>query len=987
MSSFQPARDSDHPTGPGKEDSLESKVPPRATGRLRALNVELVEDRFGLFRTKQFHRRVALLYFLLAVAWILLTDVSVELLITDPGLISKIQTYKGLTFVTLSAGFLYFLLSRHYRHISKIERKIQARDSHIGRIIDTMANGVALIDLDATIVDINPALAHILGHTRSEIIGRKLAPVLSPEDMTTLPIDEVFRLARVQGHWSGELIRLHKDGTSVPMHLTLAPLFDAKGALTGYVGDYVDLREIKTAEARLDGLGSIIESLATEVDLEALGQKAVLGALNLTGSQIGGVVLLDPSTGQLRPRWFIDTASQPIDISTVENSADEMIEITARIIETGTAKIFSEPDQDHQRIPLVRSRRLDSLAAVPVTVRGIHRGALIIGATQDNDGLTARHLSLLQSVSRQLGVALQRNDLLEDARRSEARFRNVVNTVPDILYSASLPELKTSFISPSVERLLGHTPEEYLGNPTLWREQIDVQDRARVDDEVLERIQSKQRYSVEYRCWNRERTHYHWFEDRGRVERDEQGIPVAITGVVSDITARKHAEERLAFLAFHDRLTGLPNRTGLLEKLSTYLESEEESAGILLYCDLDGFHLVNDIHGHESGDALLIETARRLKEILPGEAILSRIGADEFVAFLPRTSDWEDDDLASEAQSCVLKIMGSFRQPFSFFEQSSYLSATLGISLSSGASPIDAKTLLNDAHRALAHAKELGPANFAFYAGELAEKQHRRLSLQSQLNNALEREEFRLHYQPIIDLRSGQIVGAEALLRWTTTSGERISPAEFIPIAEESGLIIPLGDWVLRQGCKDLGRWIPIQEDFKLSLNLSPRQFFHLEIVEKVLNAVDEARINPSSLELELTESAMLFDPEQTNQILSRLQKAGFSIAIDDFGTGYSSLERLKYLPVETLKIDRSFVKDLPDAPRDASIVSSVVTLSKNFSMTALAEGIETAEQWKFLRSLGCHFGQGYFFSPPIPAADFEALLISPPKWMALQEG
>ena len=964
----------------GERSNLEF-ASPRATGRLSALNIEKIEATNTLFQTEKFNRRLVLGFLVFAVSWILLSDTAVELWIADPEMRAHAQTFKGLAFVTLTSALFFIVLARHYRQMRQVERKLQARDTHIGRIIDTMANGVALIDLDGTIVDINPALGTMLGADQDEIVGRPLAPGRTSESHRLTPASVILEYARRNGQWSGELIREHKHGNLVPIHLTLAPLFDTNDALTGYVADYVDLREIKTAEAHLDGLGGVIEQLATENDIELLGQKAVSAALEFTGSDVGGVVLIGTEDGRLEHRWLLGLSGD-----CGKDNQDQTPGFVARIIESSQPRIIEDVQSAPDQLGLFGSADIESLAAVAITVRGVNRGALVVATCEARDAFDDRQVPLLEAVARQIGVALHRHELLEESRRSEARFRNVVNSVPDILYSATVPDFETQFISPSVERILEVPTDEFLANPHLWRDLIHEEDLPTITYLIEQSLKEEERYSVEYRSWTPDHSQFYWFEDRGRIERDASGNPRAITGVISDITARKKAEERLAFLAFHDRLTGLPNRLGLIEKLKPWL-NQTDVAGILLYCDLDRFHLVNDIHGHDSGDALLMETAARFNEILPEGGILSRIGADEFVAFIPDLPDTPTNesvgDLESIAQHYALQIMASFREPFSIHNQPSYLSATIGIGLLDEAIG-DARTLLKNAHRALAHAKEMGPANFAFYAGELAKRQQRRLSLQSRIHSALDNEEFALYYQPLIDLTSGAIIGAEALLRWQTTDGEKISPAEFIPVAEESGMIIPLGDWVLQRACQDLRQWQDNGMDLKLSLNLSPRQFFHLEIVEKILHAVDDAGVSPSQLELELTESAMLVDPEQTAQILARLQKAGFSIAIDDFGTGYSSLERLKQLPVQTLKIDRSFVRDLPGASRDASIVRSVITLSQNFEMASLAEGIETREQWEYLREIGCQFGQGFYFSRPVPADRFRELFDDTPFWMAL---
>ena len=964
----------------------------RATGRLSALNISRSETADQLDEHRRFNWRLAVGYLVVSILWIVFTDLGVEWFISGPEARATAQTVKGVIFVTLSAGFIFFLATRHFARIRRVERKIHDRDAHIGRIIDTMGNGVALLDLDGTIVDVNPTLAQLLGRSSSILVGQSVNPVRAVDDHREMNTDEILRSARRNGQWSGEVAFLRQDDVVVPVHMTLAPLFDEAQELTGYVAVYLDLREIKTARAHLHGLGAVIEQLATEPDLEVVGNTAISSAIELTDTHFGEVLLASECKGeqtQLTHRWRVGLPSPrpeptpwtllPEFLRTVLRDECSLTEADAdlRFMDSGST------DDTHQ----------GDLAVVPITIDDQRRGALVVGRTPSDGGIDAERLPLLEAVARQLGVAIHRHELLEDARRSEARFREVVNTVPDILYRASLPSFSTEFISPSVERILGAPAEQFLDNRTLWRELIheddlnalsssplDCIDAEEFGEQIQFRLDESDRYTVEYRIWNFDRTRFFWFEDRGRILRDAQGCPRGITGVVSNITARKHAEGRLEFLAFHDRLTGLPNRLGFLEKLDHWLAEVPELQGALLFCDLDRFHLVNDIYGHESGNSLLLEAARRIEDVLPPESLLSRIGADEFVSFVPTSVELSADELKDFAQEITLTVLAEFRRPFSLRENPSYLSTTIGIGLLTEKVE-DGQDLLKHAHRALAHAKQMGPANFAFYAGKLAEHQQRRLSLQSQIHHGLEHQEFTLHYQPIVDLEDGSIIGGEALLRWTTSSGERISPGEFIPVAEDSGLILPLGDWVLRQACRDLRQWQQQGLDLTISINLSPLQFFQADIVESVLRAAQDEQISPSSIELELTESAMLVDPDETSQILSRLQEAGFAISIDDFGTGYSSLGRLKQLPVQKLKIDRSFVCDLPDAQRDLSIVRSVVTLSKNFNLLSLAEGIETEAQWQLLREMGCLLGQGYYFSRPLPAEQFHALCLCPPDW------
>lgn len=971
-SSMPPSNKEPHGAWDGAED-----YDVRATGRLSTLSFERSEAAQKIDANRRNSRWLIGGYLVAAVVWILTTDLAVELWVSE-AMQARAQTIKGIVFVVLSASFLAYLVARHFRRLERVEQEVQHRDTHIGRIIDTMANGVALIDLDGTIVDANPALAEILGQSRDELIGSSLKAVRTAGNEEMTPPSVILDSARTNGQWSGELERPRDGGDDIPVHLTLAPLYDDDGRLTGYVGDYLDLREVKTVRARLEGLGAVIEQLATATELEDVGETAVQAAVDLSGAAAGSV-LLRADSGQFENRWACgfsdDRQLEPADAPLVEE-----------VVRTGQPRTIDQIADDTTPVDAYTCEDFRRVIAVPIEVDNDARGALVVGTADESAPLDERQFPLLESIARQIGVAIHRHELLEDARRSEARFRGVVNTVPDILYTASLPELDTEFISPSVQRVIGVSPDQFLENPSLWRDQIhddDIDDLDGVLDDAVD--SDAEHYSVEYRRWNRDHSEFRWFQDRGRIKRNDEGEPIAITGVVSDVTTRKEAQQRLSFLAFNDRLTGLPNRLGLLERLREDLDNGASSRGLLLYCDIDNFHLVNDIHGHQTGNDLIVETADRLESIFPGGAILARIGADEFVAYLG-ADDVEgdqttDDALEDRAREYATDVMTAFRQPFSLRDQPSYLSISIGIGLMTSHVE-NPRELLKNAHRALSHAKELGPSNFAFYAGELADRQQRRLSLQSKLHRAIEEQELDLHYQPVVDLDTGDIVGAEALARWTTADGESISPGEFIPVAEESGLIIPLGDWVIERVCRDLRNWLDAGLDLRVSLNLSPRQFFHLDIVDRVEATVREGGLSPDRIELELTESDMLADPEESTQILQRLRDVGFTIAIDDFGTGYSSLQRLKQLPVQTLKIDRSFICELPAASRDASIVDSIVTLSENFGMDALAEGIETLPQWKFLCDRGCRQGQGYYFSRPVPAEKFRKLVAeATPPW------
>ncbi|RAL23720.1 hypothetical protein DL240_06065 [Lujinxingia litoralis] len=949
---------------------------PRATGRLSALIAPASQPTARHTPVSPaINRRAALLYIGAATLWVTASDALLNRLIPTPALRDLAQTGKGIVFILASGAALYALLRRHLRALHRVERQVVARDAHIGRIIDTMANGVALLNLEGVFVDTNPALCDLLHTSPDRLLGTSFGDLMQLDKSPGLPLAVALDRARTDGRFTLEVIRYREDGSHVEVRLTLAPLYDGQTHLTGYVADHLNIGDVRRAEAHLEGIGGVIEDLASEQDLHVLGRKAVAAAVRLTDFETGAVAIHDPDLRAPTYRWCQGLEHLGISPDDIASEPRDR-ELAARFIGSGTSHSIDLSLTPDPALQPYRELGFKSITSVPIESEGHPGGALLVGTHSSNRSLDAGQLAMLQAVARQIGVALHRHQLLHEARASEARFRNVVDTVPDILYRAELPHFATSFISPAAERLLGYPSQAFYNDPQLWRSRIHPDDLEHITETIATAIDHDETYVVRYRCRHRDDQQILWFEDHGHVERQSDMVPTGITGVISDITAQKKAEDRLTFLAYHDSLTTLPNRHGLIRAIDHWTGEHPEAPAVLLYIDLDRFHLVNDILGHDAGDTLLLDARDRLQAILPTDALLARIGADEFVAFLP--SDLSPGELRAHTSA----ILSSFSRPFTLKGQDSYLSASIGVA-TWPRDASEAKALIKHAHLALAHAKESGPASCSFYAGEIATRQQRRLSLQSRLHRAMVDDEITVAYQPIIDLRSGKITGAEALLRWTTTTGEVISPADFIPAAEESGLILPLGDWVLSQVCQQIRSWRSAGLDLSVAVNLSPLQFLRGDIVERILAAISDAHIPPGRLALELTESAMLADPDHSIRVVHRLREHGLRVAIDDFGTGYSSLERLKQLPVQILKIDRSFVKDLPGDHRDANIVRSIVTLSQNFQMKALAEGIESAAQWTLLRDMGCQYGQGFFFSPAISPEHLFEKATRPPIWNA----
>ncbi|HET7032323.1 MAG TPA: EAL domain-containing protein, partial [Casimicrobiaceae bacterium] len=413
-----------------------------------------------------------------------------------------------------------------------------------------------------------------------------------------------------------------------------------------------------------------------------------------------------------------------------------------------------------------------------------------------------------------------------------------------------------------------------------------------------------------------------------------------------------------------------PNRTLLADRVGQAIARAHRSGGKLavLFLDLDRFKNVNDSFGHAVGDMLLTAVSARLTASRREEDTVARLGGDEFIVSIPDVAD------AAEAEAVAARILSDLAKPFTINGHQLHADVSIGIALY----PRDgdtAETLMRNADTAMYHAKESGRGNYQFFSAQLTERVSRRLSTETNLRRALERGEFSVHYQPLMNLALGRVDGAEALLRWPQQDERLVSPVEFIPIAEETGLIVPLGEWVLLEACAQAQAWQALHPGLRIAVNLSARQFRQKNLIGMIEQVLGESRLHPSLLELELTEGMLMHNVEEATHILARLDEIGVRLAIDDFGTGYSSLSYLKRFPIHTLKIDRSFVRDISTDPDDAAIVTAIVAMARSLNLRVTAEGVETEEQAAFLRSLTCDQAQGFHFGRPMPAAEFAARL------------
>jgi diguanylate cyclase (GGDEF)-like protein/PAS domain S-box-containing protein len=599
-------------------------------------------------------------------------------------------------------------------------------------------------------------------------------------------------------------------------------------------------------------------------------------------------------------------------------------------------------------------------------------------AAEAVDGLLAGGRDLPDDVRSVLETVAERLRRAEGELGSAlARYRALVEQIPAIVYvDRADASMETTYVSPQIQDLLGISPEEYMADPHLWYRHLDPADRRRALNEYLTGRESGRPFTFEYRLIAQD-GRVVWIRDSATIVTDAEER--FVHGVMLDVTDVREAEAHAAFVSHHDPLTGLPNRAMFEESLDLAIARARRTADAVavMMIDVDDFKLVNDSLGHELGDALISELASRLREATRATDMVARQGGDEFLLLL---ADLErgrapgipsgTDGATLVAESVATRVQEALRVPFELGGTEVYVNASIGIALfPSHAS--NAAELIRDADTAMYRSKRTAPGGYAIYVDE-DEDLLGKLSLSTRLRKAVENQNWELHYQPIVDLADGQadgrMTGVEALIRWNDPNGGLVPPGDFIPLAEEMGLIEAIGDWVVDELARQGAAWRAEGLELELSFNLSPRQLWRPEVGDRIMERIEAARLDPQRVLVEITETAAMTDPDRTLRILRDLRARGLRIALDDFGTGYSSLSRLKDLPVDVLKVDRSFVRDVSTHPANRSMVQAIVQLAHALGMTPLAEGIETDADRRFLLERGCGLGQGYFFSPPVPA-------------------
>jgi len=584
-----------------------------------------------------------------------------------------------------------------------------------------------------------------------------------------------------------------------------------------------------------------------------------------------------------------------------------------------------------------------------------------------------RLLQVVHGLATQIGNYYAQAETMRRLRESEERYASTIELAA-IGISHIGADGRFIHVNRQLCEMLGYAREELLG--LTFREvshpedrHVTDQNRARLYAGEIDSLQAEKRYM------RKDGTPV-WVRINAALKRDADGKPMYDISVVENISERKQAEQRVQYLASHDEMTSLPNRgtfTALLDQAIASVQRRNRKLAVL-FIDLDRFKLINDSLGHEAGDLLLKEIARRFKACVRRSDVVARLGGDEFIVLI------EEIQRMAQAGQIARKLLSAAIKPIEIMGQECRVTASIGIAVYPGDGD-DARSLMKKSDLAMYCAKDEGKNTFQFYTEAAGSMSIERLALETQLRRALEREEFTLQYQPKVNIESGEVTGAEALLRWWNPDLGSVSPARFIPVAEDTGLIVPIGKWVLRTACAQNVAWqqqgLP---PIRMGVNLSPRQFKDPRLLRDISDVLEQTGMAPELLELEITESVVMHDVDRAVKKLEAIKEMGVRLAIDDFGTGYSSLAQLKRFPIDTLKVDRSFIREIPKHLEDEAITEAIIAMGRTLGVTVVAEGVENAEQQRFLRRRGCHEMQGFFFGKPAHPDVLAGLLEASPR-------
>lgn len=829
------------------------------------------------------------------------------------------------------------------------------------------AIGMCLVNLDGSFAQVNTALCEILGYSEEELLSRTFQDITHPEDLR----DDLEHLDQLlSGQINSYMLEkryFHRDGGIVPAMLAVSMVKDKFGKPKHFISQVEDISERKRAEQWQQHYADTLSMIMTEAPTPAVLESLAVFAEQQADGLFCSILLLSSDGKRLHsaaapslPRFF-SFAFNEVEIGPHAGTCGTAAFSGELVI---TEDILNHPNWEPWR-ELATKAGVRSCWSHPILSVGNRVLGTFAIYRREPSVPSKEDLQLIRQSASLAAIALERAQHNEDQRLARVVFEQSIEglMVTDI-------DDQVLMVNHAFETLTGYTADEVIGNtPNI----IDKDNMDPVtDNERIESLINHGRWQGEVPGRKKSGDNYSLAISVATVH-DAAGLPSHFISTLTDVSEQKIQAARIEQLAFYDALTGLPNRALFLDRLEhTLLASKRHGGqGALLFLDLDRFKEINDSQGHAVGDLALVEVARRFQGAARKEETLARLGGDEFVLIA------ENADVEA-AVLIATRLQRSLVEPLNLLGHAYSVGASIGIAFY----PADGETsedLIKRTDIAMYRAKASG-GGYRMYQSEMGSELEKRLSIAKRLARAMETDELQLYYQPQINLATGKLIGAEALLRWNDSVLGFVSPAEFIPIAEERGMISPLGDWVLKRACRQLQEWADRGHTLggHLAINVSALQFEDPAIVNRLLTIVQEAHLSPELFELELTESSMMSDPERAIAVMESLSASGFGLSIDDFGTGYSSLSYLKRFAADQIKIDISFVRNMLTDADDHAIVTTIIAMARSLGLRTTAEGVEEAGQAAALNELGCDYAQGYFFGRPEPAAAFAEKWFSP---------
>ena len=814
---------------------------------------------------------------------------------------------------------------------------------------------------------------------RPDIFGKFVHP--DDLDMVQNALDQA-----TQGLSTLDIIHriIQADGHVIWVHAQAELIRDPHKDADVLLGTMIDISKRKAAEEALErmtrlyaALSQCNQSIVRCGSEEELFPQICRIAVECGGMRMAWIGRIDEATRTIRPAAWFGAGEDYLHAFTVPLDSDvpESRGPVATCVREGRPYWCQDFQSDPCTVPWrERAARAgwNAIASIPLHQRGVAVGVLAV-YSDVCDAFDESAQDLLIEMAADISFALdrftseaERKLNAEKLRASELHLRTIIETEPECvkvvgqhgelldMNAAGLAMLEVD----SIEQARGRSLPAFL-----------LPEHRQPFMELHQRVMSGESGILEFEILGRKGTR-RWLETHAAPMRDADGKIVSLLGISRDVTERKYSEERIQYLANFDALTGLPNRNLLADHVQYAISLAKRSNGHLavIFIDLDRFKEINDTLGHSVGDAFLIEVGARLKSVLRESDTVSRLGGDEFILVLPDTD-------AQAAAKIANELLEAIALSYQVEQYALIVTASIGIAIY----PHDGESLealLRSADTAMYRAKEDGRNGYRFFTAEMQAEATRHMQLVNAMRRALEQDQFHLHFQPQFSLAGGQIVGVEALLRWEHPELGAISPMEFIPVSEDCGLILPIGEWVIRTAVHQLQQWLDRgYPPMIMAVNLSAVQFRHRSLPDLVSSILADARLPAELLELELTESVAMHDPKGAIEVMNNLHARGIRMSIDDFGTGYSSLNYLKKFRVYKLKIDKSFIQDISTDSEDRAIVAAIISMSRSLGLKTIAEGVETVEQLDFLREQGCDEAQGYYFSKPLPVAQMDALL------------